>query len=371
MIRWAQLADEEVIMLKQHICQEIVMHPIVLTSNQAIKTKVGVVLCNLAERMFPQRWPTMVQEFLGIWLQSEYQRQEVIIKTFEFITADCIDADFNSSLTTLRRQEIVAGLVEHQEELLQTSFDYLNFCRNRLLQLQQQRNGQEAEEELRSLHVAVQSLLTMLTALADLVKSEEIVHTTRSFLAPTCLPDVLSAASVQYHHHAPSSMIQAAQFLLTLSQQKLNIDTFVQLVTVLCRVETNNLPEDLEQATRFQRLYSQALHNIISQNMHFLVSSDQRQNYFAVAAAVVESPGQCLQVYTGKMLALVMSPSRKLAFDAVKDWVKVSHPRRSPAVRSDCTALHCTLPYCTVLHCTLPYCTALYCTDDTAGAMVL
>ena len=128
-IWWNKLEDNDKLAIKQHVLESLLLGgTLPLATNKGVRTKVAVIVCNIAERMFPQYWPNMVQELLQFWLQSDYSRQGVVIATFDSTISDCIDSDFNNMLPTLRRQEIVAGLIEHQQHLFHTSFEYLGFC---------------------------------------------------------------------------------------------------------------------------------------------------------------------------------------------------------------------------------------------------
>jgi hypothetical protein len=110
---------------------DILSSPLGSSSNKSIRTKIAGILTNLAQRQFPQYWPNLVEEFVGIWsTSSSTHLQEVLIMSLEFIITDCIDADFNNTLPTLRRQEIVTGVKEKQELILTTSFQCLTMNLN-------------------------------------------------------------------------------------------------------------------------------------------------------------------------------------------------------------------------------------------------
>lgn len=104
--------------------------------NKAIRTKLAVFLSTIAENMFPQYWPNMMQQLLSMWMAFPFSKQTVVLMTLETIIVDCIDADFNSALSTLRRQDIVSGLVEAQQPLFDTSYKCLLYCMQEYSKLQ-------------------------------------------------------------------------------------------------------------------------------------------------------------------------------------------------------------------------------------------
>lgn len=126
-IWWNKLPDERKFAVKQIVC-ELLSGPLAVHEHSAIRTKVAVILANVVERVFPQYWPNFIAEMVSVWQSSPFARQDVVLKILEIVIVDSVDIDFNASLPTLRRQEIVAGIVENQNLLLNTSYQYLIFC---------------------------------------------------------------------------------------------------------------------------------------------------------------------------------------------------------------------------------------------------
>lgn len=104
--------------------------------------KLGNIIADIAERQFPQHWPSFMDELLHIWIhgtdpgvslsnpniggsQSSLAIQEICMKTILTIYDDCVDVDFSSHLPSTRRQEIIAGLLCYQKQLLILLYQYM------------------------------------------------------------------------------------------------------------------------------------------------------------------------------------------------------------------------------------------------------
>jgi hypothetical protein len=126
-IWWNKLPEERKLAVKQ-LAMELVASSLAVHDNSSIRTKIAVILSNVVERVFPQYWPNFLKEMIELWVASPFARQDVILKMLETVIVDSVDQDFNSALPTLRRQEIVAGIVDAQQALFKTSFEYMGYC---------------------------------------------------------------------------------------------------------------------------------------------------------------------------------------------------------------------------------------------------
>ncbi|KAJ1426912.1 hypothetical protein B484DRAFT_480028 [Ochromonadaceae sp. CCMP2298] len=108
--------------------------PLGIHPHSAVRTKIAVILINVAERVFPQYWPGLMQEIVSEWMQAPFARQDLLLRTLEGIVSDVIDTDFCAALPALRRQEIAAGVVAAQDLLLPTCYSYLLYCAGQLEQ---------------------------------------------------------------------------------------------------------------------------------------------------------------------------------------------------------------------------------------------
>lgn len=131
---WNKLPDNGKSAVKQ-LSLDLLTSELSVHENAAIRMKVAVILSNVVERVFPQYWPTLLQEMIALWVSSPFARQDVILKMLEMVIVDSVDTDFNSALPTLRRQEIVAGIVEAQKPLFETSYQYIGYCFQEYTQL--------------------------------------------------------------------------------------------------------------------------------------------------------------------------------------------------------------------------------------------
>ena len=140
---WNKLPDQRKGDVKQ-LAMDLLSSNLSIHENSSIRTKIAVIMSNVAERIFPQYWPTFMQEMVALWLSSPFSRQDVILKLLETVIVDSIDTDFNSILPTLRRQEIVAGIVDAQTLLFDTSYQFMGYSfqeYNRLIAGKQQPEG--------------------------------------------------------------------------------------------------------------------------------------------------------------------------------------------------------------------------------------
>lgn len=102
--------------------------------NPVIRTRIAMFLVTVVERSFPQNWPALVPMMIEVWKSASFKKQGVILKMFEMVFVDSADANLNSEIPTLRRQEIVSGIVAAQEQLFETCYQYLASCNHALSQ---------------------------------------------------------------------------------------------------------------------------------------------------------------------------------------------------------------------------------------------
>lgn len=90
------------------------------------RNKFSSILAEISERLFPQYWPTMIDDFKNIWTGQSFPKQEIILSTLRFLYTDCADSELYEHLSSHRRQEIMIGLCQAQESLLELSYQYLS-----------------------------------------------------------------------------------------------------------------------------------------------------------------------------------------------------------------------------------------------------
>lgn len=132
----------------------------------------------------------------------------------EFVVEDCVDADFNSSLTASRRNDILTTLKEKQEPLIQYTFTYISQCLSDM---------SAAGSASSSSCAMVNAALRMLCPISTLATPEEMCLERSDF--SSLIPVLLSI---------PETQEQTAKFLnVVIYQRKLSVDLFLRLLAVL------------------------------------------------------------------------------------------------------------------------------------------
>lgn len=95
-----------------------------------LSRKIAALLEDLMIRDFPQRWPTLMNEMLvppsagGLWCPPE-TGVRMVLEIFRLVAEDCTDADFNSKISTKRRNDVLIGLNETSKDFLPLLFRLL------------------------------------------------------------------------------------------------------------------------------------------------------------------------------------------------------------------------------------------------------
>lgn len=107
-------------------------------SKRILATKIAALLADLALREFPQRWGTFVSDVFspvsagGIWCEpgagvgASMTGVKICLECLKLITEDCTDSDFNSKISTTRRNDILLGLNEMSNRLLPSLLELLS-----------------------------------------------------------------------------------------------------------------------------------------------------------------------------------------------------------------------------------------------------
>lgn len=82
------------------------------TQDRVLSRKIAAVLKGLVLRDFPQRWVDMHVDLFGPTLWNDTNGRTVVLEAIKLVAEDCVDADFNSKISTSRRTEVVKGLNE-------------------------------------------------------------------------------------------------------------------------------------------------------------------------------------------------------------------------------------------------------------------
>lgn len=150
----------------------------------------------------------------------------------------------------------------------------------------------------------VEDIAKMLIPLSALIKPEEICVAPHEF--SSLLFEMLKMPHMQVH---------AIEILLTISQQKLTIEVLSLFLMGFQRLGVpTSCPSDLQEQVQFQRSYASCMLNVLSNNISWVFDKKLLND---VAAA------SCLNSYIQILLEFLKSPSKRLAADLIKDFIKV------------------------------------------------
>jgi hypothetical protein len=91
-----------------------------------VKEAVCRLVADLAERAYPQQWPGFMDGLLAAWQGSaDGTAAELAMLVLRNVAEDCTDAQFNSRLSTGRRNDVLRGLVAHVARLLPLTYAYM------------------------------------------------------------------------------------------------------------------------------------------------------------------------------------------------------------------------------------------------------
>lgn len=268
-----------------------------LSPSRSLRTKLSVALANIAERHYPQLWPSFMEDMVGVWQSSPLERQEVVILCLEAVIVDCIDSDYSSALPSLRRQEILAGFRLQLEMLLHTA--YASLVDNGT---KYQQYSPESPEGLAVVTVA-NATLKMLQPFVNFIKAVEACKEPHDFSA-LCLA-LLSLPGLQE---------KAAALLHTITQDKLPRDHFAKMLQSIPANPVTVFPTDLSECIAFKSTYAEAVFALFSEN----ISQAVDPTFLAL-----EGAPQMLGQYVTLMATLMENASSRLAADVLKDWTRI------------------------------------------------
>ena len=263
---------------------------------RGMRTKLAVILSEIAQRQYPQQWPSFLDDIVGLWVSTTIPEQrEVCIMCLEYLVQDCVDADFNSTLPTLRRQDILAGLKERLRPLLDTSHAYLVQCEMQI------KTGDTAQVyEGTCLGNATLRLIVAMTTFAKPIE----------MCAEPCDMSVLALQLLSCH----PLQVEAVSFLHALTSQKLETALFARLLEAISGIQVTVLPLDLEESITFQRSYAEAIYQLLGLN-----ASTAMETSFLSNSHMQQVLGQ----YMTLMSQLLEQPSRRLAADVLANWIRI------------------------------------------------
>ena len=112
--------------------------------NRFLAVKIAALIADIATRDFPQRWTSFVSDLFstpdkgGLWyIPSSFSPApskgygpmigvKICLECLKIITEDCTDGDFNSKISTTRRNDVLIGLNEINQQFLPLMFELLS-----------------------------------------------------------------------------------------------------------------------------------------------------------------------------------------------------------------------------------------------------
>lgn len=113
---WKEMPPPQQLELRNNISTIISMIP--EEASVGYCSKCASIVVEIAERQFPELWPTFVDDLLTLWVTGSFAKQQTTLKTLHDLYTDCTDPDFTAQLSTTRRQEIIAALQPHHTRII-------------------------------------------------------------------------------------------------------------------------------------------------------------------------------------------------------------------------------------------------------------
>lgn len=344
---WDRLGSSDRLHIRHSLF--VLLHCLPPTSSGGMRNKVASIIADIAERSYPQHWPTFLEELVNVWTgkappppghstgtgSGGEAQQEVCVLTLRYLIEDCIDGDFSSQLPAARRQDILKGLQVGLRPLLTVTHAFLLQCAHTVASSGTSGGaGASASAGATRLLVAA---LSLVGALASFAKPADLCPTSSGSGSGDNLPPVGSAAAsagdfalvvVQLLSvPSPSSVVQieAASVLLIITGQKLQLASQAwHLMKIVADTPVTCLPDGggaSGDSLYFQRLYSTSVFQLLSANATLLLTP------LTVTTAIANSTRgeemQLLQRYMQLSCSLMLQPSRRLAADAITSWVRL------------------------------------------------
>jgi hypothetical protein len=257
-------------------------------------SKLASIITDIVERQFPQQWPNFVPEILQVWVQGPLYKQEIILKSLQFLFVDCTDADFSSHLSTSRRQDIVQAFQSHLRQLLALSYQY--FVTH--LMICCEHPDQPSPESKRCIIL----LLQVLQPLAVIVPPDDFYLTDQNFLFP--LVKALSIQGIQ---------LETAKTLHALFKLAISTDNVLHIMDTFFSDEKKlTLPTDSDDVSAFIQNYMKAVMSFVSLHVKQIFSKEMLRDREGQVHRMLADIIQCMS-----------TPSRRACGDIIYDWIKI------------------------------------------------
>mmetsp|Transcript_56492 Transcript_56492/g.137113 ORF Transcript_56492/g.137113 Transcript_56492/m.137113 type:complete len:1521 (+) Transcript_56492:169-4731(+) len=293
------------------------------TASLPLANKLSSLLAGLIVRDFPQRWTTCIDDlFSQLWSSSSSTGGDIntsgatttikignkmVLQILQQVAEDCTDSDFNSKISTKRRNDILIGLNEISGQFLPVLFHALELfgqltqsrasihqMRTYLLQNQQtihtmtseQRTAYETEEmKIQGISQLIADTMNCLQKFCRSMPLEWMINPKHDFCAaffhllrePTsninvaaveCLDEIALRGKLTYQQWTqwiqdiPQAIQQANQLLDSQEQEFLQVQMAVE--SDKGTVDPSSVPDMLTRQIEFHRALSKMLSTVIS-----------------------------------------------------------------------------------------------------------
>ena len=294
---WNQIIADDQNVIRTNFLTLLHSDAVGLSPTRSLRVKLSSALANIAERQYPQHWPSFLEDMVGVWQTSPLERQEVVVLCIEAVIMDCINSDYSSSLPSNRRQDILAGFKLQLGGLFHTAYaSLLDNCHK------YQQYPLDSPESRAVVSIA-NATMKMVRPFINFIKPVEACKEPHDFAGLA-----LGMLSL------PGLQIEAAALLQTITEDKLPLDLFGRLLQSISSNPVTVYPPDFGDCVTFQRTYAEAVFSMLGQNIGQATEPSFLAN---------ESAGPLLGQYVGLMAKLMENASSRLAADIVKDWIRI------------------------------------------------
>jgi exportin-5 len=138
---YAKVNNDDRIALRNAIlatARHLISNPEEQGETRFLANKIATLLADVAVRDFPQRWTTFSTDVFspvgqgGLWTSGENETgaggigTKICLECLRILVEDCTDGDFNSRISTPRRNDVLIGLNEVHSHLLPPMFHLLS-----------------------------------------------------------------------------------------------------------------------------------------------------------------------------------------------------------------------------------------------------
>jgi len=322
---------------------------VIETENRMLGMKLAAILADIALREFPQRWPSFIDDLFtpsqngGLWYSEDKLDRvgygpmigvKIALECLKLITEDCTDSDFNSKVSTSRRNDILTGLNEVRDKFLPLIFNLLSLQFAKLLEAKKMiheidqlicssgRNVMQLASEEKALYncqITRREAAGRLTTDCLLTIERFCLYMPIEWMTGTsngC--DYVRAFLHLLREETLNIQVLAASCLEQLSFRKLDYNQWIYFISNLPTAfgEANKFsdPKDLIVKLPFHRIISKAFASLISSHLAYVSTSKD----------LTKNCGPLLQVlspFLHIMTEMLAHPSPMIAGEQLSAWL--------------------------------------------------